>query len=220
MIPSIGTFWLLYPTNHWKTALSIWSQLPQRVLFCEEDIPFFSKEVVNLCLFFTHVKRGFFGTPYFSATSLFVIPFSESQSFTFYTYRLLFNLHFMGTIFLSQRTKNGLFESGTPCLCFQKSNASLENVGMFEFQSKSSNSIEKLGEKKFELQREIHPSDRQICSTYQDVRVFECSSCRDYFARKGLVGSRGRQICSTQQDVRVSEYSSYQESAVVQILWF
>ena len=25
MIPSIGTFWLLYPTNHWKTALSIWS---------------------------------------------------------------------------------------------------------------------------------------------------------------------------------------------------
>ena len=25
MIPSIGTFWLLFPTNQWKTALSIWS---------------------------------------------------------------------------------------------------------------------------------------------------------------------------------------------------
>ena len=25
MIPSFGTFWLLFPTNQWKTALSIWS---------------------------------------------------------------------------------------------------------------------------------------------------------------------------------------------------
>ena len=50
MIPSIGTFWLLSPINQQKTALPIWSQLPQRVLF-----PFFSKEVVILCLFFAHV---------------------------------------------------------------------------------------------------------------------------------------------------------------------
>ena len=25
MIPSTGTFWLLFPTNQWKTALSIWA---------------------------------------------------------------------------------------------------------------------------------------------------------------------------------------------------
>ena len=47
VIPSIGTFWFLFPTNQWKTALSIWLQLPQRVLFREEDIPFFSKEVIS-----------------------------------------------------------------------------------------------------------------------------------------------------------------------------
>ena len=32
------------------------------------------------------------------------------------------NLSFMGTIFLSQRTKNSLFEFTAPCLCFQKPN--------------------------------------------------------------------------------------------------
>ena len=84
------------------------------MLFREEDIPFFSKEVVNLCLFFTHVERVFFGTPYFAATSLFVIPFSKSfKALHFTPIGLLFNLRFMGTIFLSQRTKNGLFEFTT-----------------------------------------------------------------------------------------------------------
>ena len=61
------------------------------MLFREEDIPFFSKKVANLCLFFTHVERVFFGTPYFAATSLFVIPFSKS----FTPIGLLFNLRFM-----------------------------------------------------------------------------------------------------------------------------
>ena len=70
------------------------SQLPQRVRFCEEDIPVFSKEVVNLCLFFTHIERVFFGTPYFAATSLFVIPFSKSfKALHFTPTGLLFN-HF------------------------------------------------------------------------------------------------------------------------------
>ena len=61
MILSIGIFWLLFPTNQQKTALSIWPQLPQRVFFREDDIPFFSKEVVNLRLFFTNVERVYFG---------------------------------------------------------------------------------------------------------------------------------------------------------------
>ena len=105
----------------------------------------------------------------------------------------------MGTIFLSQRTKNGLFEFMALSLCFQKSNAWFENVGMFEFWSKSLNCIEKarIDEKKFESWREIHPRDWQICSTYGDVRVFKYSSYRYFFAWIGLVGSRDRQICST-----------------------
>ena len=71
-----------------------WSQLPQRVLFCEEDIPVFSKEVVNLWLFFTHVDLVFFRTRYFAATSLFVIPFSRYFKALYFTpISLLFN-HF------------------------------------------------------------------------------------------------------------------------------
>ena len=94
----------------------------------------FSKEVVNLCLFFTHVERVFFGTPYFAAMSLFVIPISNSfKALHFTPIGLLFNVHFKGAIFLSQRTKNGLFEFTTLCLCFQKSNAWFQNVRMFEF---------------------------------------------------------------------------------------
>ena len=118
MIQSIGAFWLLFPTSQWKTALSIWSWLPQGVLFYEEDIPFFSKEVVNLRLFFTHVETVLFGTPYFAATSYLSFPFH------FTPIGLLFNLRFMGTIFLWQRTNNGLLEFTT--LCFQKSNAWFE----------------------------------------------------------------------------------------------
>ena len=93
----------------------------------EEDILFFSKGVAYLWLFFTHEEREFFGTPYFVdfvATSLFVIRFSKSfKAFYFTPIGLLFNLRFMGTIFLWQRTKNDLFEFPTLCLCFQKLNA-------------------------------------------------------------------------------------------------
>ena len=66
------------------------------MLYREEDIPFFSKEVVNLRLFLTHVERLFFGRPYFAATSLFVIPFSKSlKALKYFTpIGLLFNLCF------------------------------------------------------------------------------------------------------------------------------
>ena len=75
-----------------------------------------------------------FGTPYVAVTSLFAIPFAKSfKALHFTPIGLLFNLRFMGTIFLSQRTKNGLFEFTTLCLCFQKSNAWFENVWMFKF---------------------------------------------------------------------------------------
>ena len=52
---------------------------------------------------------------------------------------------------------------------------------MFEFQSKSSSSIEKArkDKEKSELQGEIHPRDREICSTYRDVRVSEYSSYQE-----------------------------------------
>ena len=74
-------------------------------------------------LIFHHVERMLFGTPYFAATSLFVIFFSKSFKALMLHLGLLFNLRFIGTIFLSQRTKNCLFEFTTLCLCFQKSNA-------------------------------------------------------------------------------------------------
>ena len=71
-----------------------------------------------------YVERVFFGTSYVAATSLFVIPFSRFfKAIHFTPIGLLFNLRFMGTIFISQRTKNGLFEFTTLCLCFQKLNA-------------------------------------------------------------------------------------------------
>ena len=165
------------------------------MLFHEEDIPFFSKEVVNLCLIFTHVKRVFFGTTYFAVTFLFAVPFSESFNALHFTLvGLLYNLPFYGTIFLSQRSKNGLFDFMTLCLCFQKSNAWFKNVGMFEFSSKSSNSIEKVrrDKKKFwVIEREIHLRDRQISSTYRDVRVFEYWSYRDFFCLKRVSRFKG-----------------------------
>ena len=67
------------------------------MLFREEDIPFFSKEVVNLCIVFTHVKRVFFGTTYFAATSSFAVPFSESFNALHFTLiGLLYNVPFHG----------------------------------------------------------------------------------------------------------------------------
>ena len=86
------------------------------MFFRELDILFFSKEVVNLCLFFTHVERAFFGTPYFAAASLFVIPFSKSLK-ALHFIPIGFNLHFIGNIFLSERTKNNLIEFMMFCLC-------------------------------------------------------------------------------------------------------
>ena len=131
MIPSFGIFWLLFSKNPWKTALCI---CPQRLLFREEDIPFFSKETVNLWLFFTHVEKVFFGTLYIAVTSLFVIPFSKSlKSLHFIPADLLLNLRFIHTIALSQRAKNVLFQFTTLFLSFQKSNALFEKVGMFKF---------------------------------------------------------------------------------------
>ena len=78
MIPSIGIFWFLFPTNQLYIALSTFSQFPQCVYSREKFILYFSNEAVNLCLFFPHVKTVFRGTPYFVATSLFVNPFSRS----------------------------------------------------------------------------------------------------------------------------------------------
>ena len=133
-------FHCLENTNLWKRFVTLQcfdaktNEFPQRVLFREEDIPFFSREVANLYLFFTHAERVFFGTPYFAATSLFIISFSKLFTALHFTrIGLLFKLRFVGTIFLSQITKNGLFEFTTLGLCFQKSNAWFENVGEFEF---------------------------------------------------------------------------------------
>ena len=145
------------------------------MLFCEEHIPFFSKEVAKLCLFFNHVERVFLGTPYFAGTFLFVIPFFKSfKALHFTPIGLLFNLRFMCTIFLSQKNKNGFFEFTMLYLCIQKLNARFEKVGMFNFWSKSLNSIEKAwrDKKKF-----------KFCSTYQDVWVFEYS--RSFWSEKG-----------------------------------
>ena len=65
-------------------------------------------------LIFHQCRKSVFWILYFAATSLFVIPFSKSfKAFYFTPVGLLFNLRFMGIIFLSQRTKNGLFEFTT-----------------------------------------------------------------------------------------------------------
>ena len=43
----------------------------------------------------------------------------------------------------------------------------------------------------FELYREIHPRDRQICSTYRDVPFFEYSSYKDFFCLKRVSRFKG-----------------------------
>ena len=126
MIPSIGTFWLLFVTYQWKTVYLFGCSSHSMCFLVKKTFiqdRHCEEEIVNLCLFFPHVERVFFRTPYFVAISLFVIPFSKSfKALHFTPIGLLFNLRFMGTIFLLQRTKNGLFEFTTLCLCFQNSN--------------------------------------------------------------------------------------------------
>ena len=43
----------------------------------------------------------------------------------------------------------------------------------------------------------IQGTDKFVRPTYRDVQVFEYPNYRDFFASKGLVGSRDRQIYST-----------------------
>ena len=71
-------FHCLENTNLWKRFVTLQcfdaktNEFPQCVLFREEDIPFFSREVANLYLFFTHAERVFFGTPYFAVPRLYL----------------------------------------------------------------------------------------------------------------------------------------------------
>ena len=89
MIPSVGMFWLFFQQTSGK-LLCLFVRKRRSFLF------------ENLKLFFTHVERVFFGTPYFAATSLFVIPFCKSfKAWPFTPIGLLFNLRFMSTLFFS-----------------------------------------------------------------------------------------------------------------------
>ena len=108
MIPSVGMFWLFFLQTSGK-LLYLFGRRRRSFLF------------ENLNLFFTHVERVFFGTPYFAAASLFVIPFCKSfKALPFTPIGLLFNRRFMNTLFFfSQRTKIGLFEFTRLCLCFE-----------------------------------------------------------------------------------------------------
>ena len=156
--------------------------------FHEEDIPFFSKEDVSLCLYFTHVERVFFRTPYFAATSLFVIPISESiKALHFTPIGLLFNFRFMGTIFLSRRTT--FMFSKIDCMIWKRLNSSqkvrilLKKLGEIK---KRSSYREKFiqGTNKF-----VRPTEMFEFSCIQVIEIF--------FAWKVLVDSRDQQICST-----------------------
>ena len=103
-IPSIGIFLLLWETNHLNTAKSTSVKLPFLIfLFLFED---FSKEVKSFSLFASHVETVFFGTPYFSATSLLDILFSKSFR----------TLHFSANVF----TTSFLFGSLDKLLFYNK----------------------------------------------------------------------------------------------------
>ena len=72
-------------------------------------IPFFSNEAVNLCLFLTHFKTVFRGTPYFVATSLFNNPFSRPSKALHYSAKDLFvSFRFTGAIFLKKTSDEKL----------------------------------------------------------------------------------------------------------------
>ena len=83
---------------------------------------------------------------------------------------------------------------------------------MFEFQPKSSNSIEKAwrDKKKFELLRKIHPRDRQICLIYGDVLVLQYSSYRD------LLPEKGKQVQETDKFVRPDEMFQFPSIRVIE----
>ena len=69
----------------------------------------FSNKAVNLCLFLTHVKTVFLGTPYFVATSLFDNPFSRSFKALYFSAKDLFvSFHFTGAIFLKKTSDEKL----------------------------------------------------------------------------------------------------------------
>ena len=142
----------------------------------EEDTSFYSKNVVNLCFFFTHEETVFFETQYFSAMSLLAILFSKSfKALDFTPIGLLFNLRFMGTIFPSQRTNNGLFEFTMLCLCckdcmIRKRCKIWILVKKFELYWKSSDRLEKLWVMKKNLSKgPTNLFDLPICSSF---RVF------------------------------------------------
>ena len=133
-------------------------------------MPFHSKKVVNLYLFFTQEEAVFFETQYFSAMALLAIPFSKSfKALDFTPIGLLLNLRFMGTIFLSQRTNNGLFEFTMLCLCC-KDCMIRKRCKKFELYWKSSDRLEKLRVMKINLSKgPTNLFDLPRCSSF---RVF------------------------------------------------
>ena len=154
--PVNWNFLPLFSTNEWKTALSIWSQLPQCALIREKDILFFSKEVVSLCLSFTHVERVFFRTP---KCSYFPFPFPRLYILHPQSYCLAFVLW---ALFFSHKEPR--------MVCFD----SQRFVYVFKNRMPSSQKVRTILKKLEDIRksssyREIHLRYRPICSTYRDV---------------------------------------------------
>ena len=100
VIPSIGTFWLLFPTNQWKTAFIYLVVAPTAYAFSWRRHSFLFQRSCQFVLIFHPCRKVFIGTPYFAATSFFVIPFSKSfRALHFTPIGLLFNLILRASFF-------------------------------------------------------------------------------------------------------------------------
>ena len=196
MISSVGTFWLFFPTKQWKTAYLFGCSSHSVYFFVKKTFHSFPKKL-SICAYFSSMQKECFSghhtllpRPYlsFSFPILLKLYILHQQAYclTFVLWVPFFSCKEPKMVCLNSRRfvyvfKNQMHDSKT----LECSNSSQRVVLL--------NSIEKdrRDQKKFELQRENHARDRQICSTYRDVRVFEYLSYRDFFCLKRVSRFKG-----------------------------
>ena len=131
MIPSIGTYWLLFPTNQWKTLYLFGRSSHSVCFFVKKTFLSFPKKLSIYAYFSTMQKECFSGH-----RTLLPSPYS---SFPFPSLLKLYILHLqtycLTFVLWEPFFKNDWFEFTTLCLCFQKS--------IVRILVKNSNSIEK-----------------------------------------------------------------------------
>ena len=136
-----------------------------------------------MCLFFTHAERVFFGTPYFAATSLFLIPFSKSfKALHFTPIGLLLNLVFWAPFFSRKEPRMVCLNSRGSVYVFKNRMHDSETFECTNSSQKIRILLKKLGEiGKSSSYREkfvqgtdkfVHPTEMFEFSSIQVIEIF------------------------------------------------